>query len=354
MWPTEVDAGSQTANRIMVRPVRRSGAKCWLASILVCGVLGLWSSSLTSAADQTASANDRPLWHSSSFSGVADQTGEGGRSSSKGDRLGDLAYNQYFETHGGPPPYDFLRPLMPAPSSLAILEEGTLVFRRTGARVHLANPPLPPQGNAASPYLLTSDDDTWVLVVQPYYVLQGKEARYFTDVYSALGEFQARFDSLPTHTLGGNRDLLVAADREGCCDSFHWVIRFYDVVRSTTAEYACPVNRCGDVLFVQLPAGPILIAAESVGMFEQQPTVETSVYIIGQSGVLLASGKLVYPLQAADDHVSTDRQCGFPNVFAGHSPLGVQSIVSVIPTPTRDGWIVLFRDGSQEQAWRMK
>ena len=77
--------------------------------------------------------------------------------------IGELAYDRYFESHGLPPPLGFLQPLVYAPDNLARLDQGAVVFPKTGARVALGNVALPPGSSPASPYLLSGAGQGWVL-----------------------------------------------------------------------------------------------------------------------------------------------------------------------------------------------
>lgn len=300
------------------------------------------------------------LWHSPSFSAVStdgERNLPGARTRLESvPRIGDLAYDRYFESHGSPPPLDFLKPLEAAPAALAYIDQGSVVFPKTGARVTLSRVPLPPGSSPASPYLLSTPRKDWVLVIHPYYLVQGKETHHVVEVYSAEGVRRGSFDSLPTHVSASNPQLLVSPDRLGCCDSLRWSIRFYDLRRLSVSEYGCPESRCGDALFTRIGnGGPFLIVQETVETVRDAGSVtETSVHIVDDAGALIASGKLIFAIRDSPERPqSPGLECALPTAISAQSPYAVRYLLSVDPVRGGEGWMFRFDDERGTSAWKL-
>jgi hypothetical protein len=312
-----------------------------------------WASDLVVTGDTLS-------WHSPNFASVpleADRNPSDARASDgRIEPLGGLAYDRYFESHGSPPPLGFLTPLAAPPADLARLERSAVVFPKTGARVTLEEFLLPPGSSPASTYLLSGTGRDWVLVVHPYFLLQGKETHHVVEVYSAAGVRHGIFDSLPTHTSARGPQLLIAPDRLGCCDSLRWSIRFYDLRRLSVSEYACPESRCGDVVFTKLASGgPFLIVQETVGRVREKGSVtETSVHIVDEAGTLIGSGRLIYAVRDSPDvPQSPGLECALPPAISAQSPYAVRYLISVDSAPGGDGWVLRFNGERGMAAWKL-
>jgi hypothetical protein len=271
--------------------------------------------------------------------------------------LGLLAYNRLFEATGVPPAWKFLRPLQVAPAALATIAGGNVLFPRSGMRAALRRSELPPEAEQAPPYLLSDSSADWVLVVYPYYLFGGKETRYVVDLYSDHGTWRSRFDTIPTHVLVSNPSLLISPERAGCCESLRWSFRFYEVHWGTTSEYTCPEARCGDVVFAKLgPEGPLVLALEVLGESPtRKPVAETRLFVISDEGVLLASGAFAYATrEAGGSDLGMGQTCAVPERVAARSPFAVANLLSVMPAPGAQKWLVWFRGDGGSKGWEVR
>jgi hypothetical protein len=312
-----------------------------------------WASDLVVTGDTLS-------WHSPNFTSVpleADRNPPDARATDgRIEPPGELAYDRYFESHGSPPPLDFLTPLAAPPADLAQLERGAVVFPKTGGRVTLGKVLMPPGSSPASPYLLSGTGRDWVLVVHPYYLVQGKETHHVVEVYSADGVRRGSFDSLPTHSSARDPQLLIAPERVGCCDTLRWSIRFYDLRQLSVSEYGCPENRCGDVVFTKLGShSSFLIALETVARVRDTGSVtETSIHIVSEAGTLMASGRLIYAVRDSPDGLrSPGLECALPAAISAQSPYAVRYLVSVDSVPGGDGWVLRFNGERGMAAWKL-
>jgi hypothetical protein len=249
--------------------------------------------------------------------------------------LGDLAYKTHFDLYGAPPPLSFLIPLKEGGDPLAKIENGYLLFRKTGKKIPLSTSLLPSGANPAPPYLLSLPKINRILVVYPYYLYQDKENKFMTEVYSDQGTLLSAWDSLPTHVSGNNPYLLVSPERSGCCESLKWSIRFYNLRRNSVSEYSCPEGFCGDVLLTRLgDQGPFFIAQEIVGrVSEVGASMQVNFFIVGNEGDLSASGKIL--LAVHEPHIDKRKAESL-------SPFAVSNLISIQPLPERDSWILSF------------
>jgi hypothetical protein len=256
----------------------------------------------------------------------------------KGLVLGDFAYKTYFDRNGTPPPYPFLQPLKEG-SSFARIVDGRLVFKKPKKEVPIVTPGLPPLARPAAPYLLSAPNR--VLLVHPYYLHQDKENRFVTEVYSPQGAKVASFDSLPTHLLPDDLQMLISPERTECCESLKWTIRFYDLRDGTVSEYGCPEGQCGNVLFARLGSkGPFVIAQEIVGKVgEIGASVQTNLFVVNHDGRQLASGTVLHAL----------REPGIaPRRLESLSPYSVSNLVGVDGSLGKQSWFFRFgREGEQ-------
>ena len=149
------------------------------------------------------------------------------------------SYKSYLDQKGSHPPYPFLKPITKNNLSVAEIKNGRLSFRKTGRSVSLDTPSFPQGASPVPPYLLTTPNGKWILVVYPYYLHQDKENKYLTEVYTQQGNRVAVYDSLPTHFSASRPDLFVSPERTGCCESLKWTIRFYRPNQGWVSEYSC-------------------------------------------------------------------------------------------------------------------
>ena len=281
------------------------------------------------------------LWSSPNLNPV---TAKEGSSRSVGKKrsisLGSLSYKTYFDTYGSPPPFNFLLTLKEGGNGLALIQDTHLVFSKTWKKMPLNHSLIPAGANGAPPYLLSVPKAGRVLVVYPYYLLQDKETRYVTEVYSDQGVLLYTFDSLPTHVSNANPYLLVSPERTGCCESLKWSFRFYDLRGGSVTEYGCPEGFCGNVLFTRLgEKGPYFIAQEIVGRVpEVGASVQTNFYVVDPDGKLSSSGKIIYALY--EPNIGRNR-------LETLSPFAISNLVSVAPARQRNGWIIRFGLGKE-------
>ena len=258
----------------------------------------------------------------------------------------DLSYRNHFDQTGGPPPYPFLRSMKGGHPSIAQIKDGSIFFHKTGKKVPLSTPPLPPGANPAPPYLLSTPNGKWVLAVYPYYLHQDKENRHLAEVYTDRGDRVAVYESLPTHVLVSNPDLFVSPERSGCCESLKWSIRFYHPRGGSVSEFSCPEGFCGDVLFTKLePKGPLIVVEEIIGRADGiGASMQTNFYVVEPDGNLAASGKTLYALRATG---LSRKQ------IDSLSPFAISNLVSVEPDPGKSGWLFYFEADGERRVLRL-
>lgn len=313
-------------------------AKTWLVLLVGCFIfLGLVS---PSAGEQLIVVEKEYFWKSSNLDRISADDLQGlrvqkGNHSTAALPLGNMAYNTHFESFGAPPPLRFLHPLTKGDSPLACMDGRGIVFEKTGKVVPLNTSIVPSWADPAKPYLLSTPDADWVLVVYPYYVLQCKENEYFTVAYSGSGTHLFTFNSLPTHVSVQNPQVLISPERSGCCDSVKWDIRFYDLRNGSVSSYSCPEGFCGEVLFTKLgESGPYLIVQEIVGAIGGVGgTLQTNIYVIEQNGALSASGKIIYAVREPEVRKET---------VSDLCPFSISKLVCIEPFPDRKGCFIDF------------
>jgi hypothetical protein len=300
------------------------------------------------------------VWHSPNLMPMIETAGSppdaGTPGPSRSTNLGGLAHNQYLQAHGTAPPLDFLRPLDPAPASLARIQGPEVIFQNTGKRVSLDSVGLPANASPAAPYLLSGPAADWLLVVHPYYLLQGKETRYLTELYSSEGVRRATFESLPTQLGPDGDQLLVSAERGGCCESLRWSFRFYDLKRAAVVEYSCPEGECGDAVFSRLePDGSFVVAFELVGMAGQAGTwTETRIHVVSREGKLAGFGRFIHAIR--EGGVATPLEglaCSTPDAIAARSPYAVRNLDSIIGLPGEGRWAIRFKQETSRETWNL-
>lgn len=249
--------------------------------------------------------------------------------------LGDLSYKDHFDLYGTPPSFNFLLPLKEGDSSLAQIRDGHILFRKAGNKIPLNASIVPSWGNPVPPYIVSIPIIDRVLVVYPYYLYQDKENKYYTEIYSDRGVLLSTFDSLPTHVSLSNPYLLVSPEKSGCCESLKWSFRFYNLQDGSLSEYSCPEGSCGNVLFTKVgDRGPSIIVQEIVGkMSEIGASMQTNLFVVGNEGKLLASGKTLYAVREPN----LDRQR-----LEALAPYAISNLISIDPLPEKDNWIVHF------------
>jgi hypothetical protein len=260
--------------------------------------------------------------------------------------LGSLSFKNYFDRFGTHPSLPFLRPLEEKNVTIAQIEKGHILFRKTGKKVPLNRSLVPSWGNPVPPYLLATPNQEWVLVVHPYYVYQDKENRYVTEVYRAQGIPLMTLESLPTHVSPKNPDLLISPEKTGCCDSLKWSIRFYNLKEGSISEYSCPEGFCGDILFTKLgDKGPFIVAQEIVGrVAELGASMQTNLYVVENDGRLSASGKIVFIIREAN----LDQK-----KLESLSPFAISNLISMDPLPGEEGWVLHFSKGGQAKVLKL-
>ena len=133
--------------------------------------------------------------------------------------LGYLTHDRYFEQHGTSPPLNFIQPLKRGSSSTAHLSGKQIIFSKFGLKRSLKTNIFPSGADPAAPYLVGVPDSNLVLIVYPYYFYGCKEDDHIVEVYSEFGSLLHTFDSLLTHVLNTNPNILISPDKSGCCDS---------------------------------------------------------------------------------------------------------------------------------------
>lgn len=260
--------------------------------------------------------------------------------------LGSLSFKNYFDRYGTHPSFPFLRPLKEKNVTVAQIEKGHILFRKTGKRVPLNRSLVPSWGNPVPPYLLATPNKKWILVVYPYYVYQDKENRYVTEVFDDLGVPLMTLENLPTHVSSKDPDLLISPEKTGCCESLKWTIRFYNLKEGLISEYGCPEGFCGDILFTKLgDKGPFVIAQEIVGrVSEIGASMQTNFYVVENDGKLSASGKVLFVIRG-------------PNLdqkkLESLSPFAISNLISMEPLPGKEGWVLHFSKGGQGKALKL-
>ena len=214
-------------------------------------------------------------------------------------QLGNFTYDKYFERNGQPPVHNFLQ-LLNKDVQGARIEGKDIVFLKTGIRSPLKTDLVPSDADQASPYLMEIPNTKMVLVVYPYYFFGCKDNDHIVELYSEDGSLIHQFDSLPTHAVKNNPELLISPEKSGCCDSVKWSMRFYDLQKGKVSNYGCPEGACGDQLFVKLERdGSFLVGLELIGFLSGVGAfLQTNIYIINDDGSLLASGKIIHTLRS--------------------------------------------------------
>ncbi len=260
--------------------------------------------------------------------------------------LASLSFRNYFDRYGTHPSLPFLRPLKEKNITIAQIEKGQILFRKTGKRVPLNRSLVPSWGKSVPPYLLATPDQKWILVVHPYYVYQNKENLYVTEFYGARGIPLMTAESLPTHVSVHNPDLLISAEKTGCCESLSWAIRFYNLEEGSISEYACPEGFCGDILFTKLGGkGPFIVAEEIVGrVAEIGASMQTNFYVVENNGRLSASGKTLFLIRGPN---LDEKKLEFL------SPFAISNLISTEALPGEEGWILHFSKGGQGRALKL-
>jgi len=270
-----------------------------------------------------------------------------GEPSENPSRLGRMAYNNHFDSFGSPPPLDFLYPLQKGAPDLAEIRGQYVVFRKTSKRVQLNTSRVPAWSEPATPFLMSSPESYLVFLVYPYYVFQGKENEFYTEVYSEEGTLLYTFDSFPSHVAKSNPYLLVSPERSGCCDSLKWSVRFYDLHEGSVSDYSCPEGFCGDVLFAKLGGeGPFVLLQEIIGATSGVGgSLQTNIYIIDKEGALSASGKIIYAFRSMVE-LRKER-------LAVLSPYSISKLFSIEPTSGDDSWMICFESGAQKSSLKL-
>lgn len=307
-----------------------------LASVSILMALFFAGAKLNAAAPFQI-VSDRLLWMTPNL--VETHLPEDAKGKEKGKEpplpLGLFSFQNYFERFGTPPPIDFLIPLEPGSSPFVEIEKEHLLFKKTRKRISLRSGRIPEGATPAQPYVLPLPETNRIALVYPYYLFSDKEDRVITEIYSNEGALLATYDSLPTHVLRDNPALLVSPERSGCCESFKWTLRFYNLRRNTVATYGCPEGFCGDVLFARLGhEGPFFIAQEIVGrLSEIGVTLQTNLYVVGKEGDLLASGKILFALRQPN---------GDKRLAESFQPYSISNLLSVDPLPGGRSFVLRF------------
>jgi len=289
------------------------------------------------------------LWTSSNLAPVQPVHPKQDSKSLKGKKtqpLKALSYKSYLDQKGSHPPYPFLKPINKNNRSIAEIKNGRLLLRKTGKSISLDTPSFPQGASPVPPYLLTTPNGKWILVVYPYYLHQDKENKYLTEVYTEQGNRVATYDSLPTHFLASRPDLFVSPERTGCCESLKWTIRFYRPNQGWVSEYSCPEGFCGDILFTKLgDRGPFIIVQEIAGKVgEVGASMQTNFYIVENDGSLSASGKTLYA--SRESYLDQKR-------IESLSPFAISKLISIEPLPEKGSWLLLFEAGDQRKGLKL-
>lgn len=261
-----------------------------------------------------------------------------GKSSENPFSLGRMAYNYHFDSFGSPPPLDFLHPLQKGAPDLAEIKGQYVIFQKTSKKIVLNRSLVPAWAVPATPFLMSSPELQWVFLVYPYYVCQGKDNEYFTEVYSKEGKLVYTFNSLPTHVVKNNPHLLVSPERAGCCDSLKWSVRFYNLHEGLISDYSCPEGFCGDILFTKLgEEGPFVLLQEIIGATSGLGgSLQTNIYIIDKGGALTASGKIIYAFRSIME-LRKER-------LSALSPYSISNLFSIEPKSEDDSWTICFKN----------
>jgi len=260
--------------------------------------------------------------------------------------LGHLAHDKYFEQHGFSPPLNFLQSLRRGYNSLAQLKGKDIIFHKIGIKRPLKTDITPSGAQRAAPYLLGVPNSNFVLVVYPYYFYGCKENDHIVEVYSEFGCLLHTFDSLPTHGLNTNPNILISPEKSGCCDSLKWSIRFYNLHTGVVSNFSCPEGFCGDVLFTKLGNdGPFIVGQEITGAVQGVgATLQTNIFVIDTDGSLLASGKMIHVVRN-------------PSIRKQHmrdiSPYSISKLVSLKPADDNITWYLLFNDDNRQIALKL-
>jgi hypothetical protein len=217
--------------------------------------------------------------------------------------LGNVTYDKYFERNGQPPDYDFLQ-ILNKDIQIARIEGNDVIFLKTGIRRPLKADLAPSGADQALPYLMEIPSKKMVLVIYPYYFYGCKDNEHIVELYSEDGSLITQFNSLPTHALKRNPELLISPERYGCCDSLQWNIRFYNLRNGKISKYECPEGACGDLLFVKLEQdGSLLVGLEIIGTLSGVGAfLQTNIGIINGDGTSLASGKIIQAFRNPSIH----------------------------------------------------
>lgn len=292
--------------------------------------------------------SDRYLWISPNLVQIPfpEDTLARGKGKQHALPLGLFSFQNHFERFGTPPPMEFLIPLNPGPSSFAQIKKDHILFQKTQRKIPLHPGRMPEAATPAQPYLLPLPKTNHLAVVYPYYLFQDKEDRFVTEVYSDEGVLLFTYDSLPTHVLRDNPALLVSPERSGCCESFQWTLRFYNLRKNSVTSYGCPEGFCGDVLFARLgQEGPLFIAQEIVGKLrELGVSLQTNLYVIGKEGELLASGKILFVLRQLQ---------GEKRAAESLQPYSISNLLSVDPLPGSRSFVLRFGSEGEKAALRL-
>jgi hypothetical protein len=275
------------------------------------------------------------LWLSANMRVVANPAA-GEKNMPESTDLSLKAYHRHFDEYGQAPPWTFLKPLTPEASALAELDGYTLKFLRTGSQTKLDVGRIPVGSSPAQPYLMTTADSAFVLAVLPYYFVQCKDNDYLVWVFTAGGEFKYLWRTLPTHFLQGQPQLLVAAEKAGCCESLRFSFRFYNLADGSVSAYACPEGFCGDVVFEELaPDGPLLIGLEVLGgLRDVGASLLTNIFVVGRDGGLQASCSL---LEARPGRLESI------HAFRRRSAVGLSALRQLFSTPGQGRqWVLKF------------
>lgn len=258
--------------------------------------------------------------------------------------LGQWSYRNYFDTHGGQPPYPFLTPLQPCDPMVATIEGNHISFREN--RAPLKRPDLQPGAMVAKPYLLSSPEDGAVIAVQPYYMFLDKEPINHSTIYSAKGTLLMEIPSLPTHVCVGSPHLLVSPERSCCCESVKWTFHFYNLHSKTYFALGCPEGQCGDFLFQRIDQkGPFLLAYETIHkVADVGLAIQTDFHILGEDFKPIASGKTIFVVKGstASTLVAADL-----NLYT------ISNLTEISPLRKSEDWVLSFQRGGQKKSLRL-
>jgi hypothetical protein len=288
------------------------------------------------------------FWHSSNLTEIQVSENQNIAMSVDSEQfpLGYLAHDRYFEQHGTSPPLNFIQPLKRGSNSAARLNEKQIIFSKYGLKRSLKTNITPSGADPAAPYLLGIPASNLVLIVYPYYYYGCKENDHIVEVYSEFGTLLHTFDSLPTHGLNTNPNILISPEKSGCCDSLRWSIRIYNLDTGVVSNFSCPEGFCGDVLFTKLGNdGPFIVGQEITGSVQGVgATLQTNIFVIDTDGSLLASGKTIHVVRN-------------PSIRKRHlrdiSPYSISKLVSLKPADDNMTWFMLFYDGNRQIALKL-